>query len=501
MAQSKQSNHAPKWGEINDLELEEGDEWCGVPYGKGRVLPRPSKQQLEELWDGEDEPWLESVVLVDGEDDLNQLVILEDSILFSLIKEAFPTMKLPLKLHELKKQLNSCGADLIKTKFEDTYLIRFGNETNRQFPNLFRLKGLIFNGVDSEIYAPTFPVPIEFNHLSPSEQDDIIAQYQTTQIPYLVQEATDGVMIRLWFHPVIQEWVISTNGSVDAFDVSWSQRTIGDLFREVFEYLKTLNLEENQVYFFIMCHPENSFVIAHPCIHIEMVTTIDLNTLLEIDRFDLMGDLVYQLPSSQHTSFPIYLKTLHTYSGLTIDHVLGAIQKCSRRRPIQLVGFVLTPAPDSHGLVRRVRIENADFIEARNLLGSHDHLDKVSWDLYLHASLDQQEAFVQYFPFYLKTYLNAIILLNRYIKFLQEIYRQRYQDKKVVRTQPGTHAILKDLHMTYQSQVPNYSEINERLQQETIDNLFTIIHMGDEGYAPFPHAPFSPCPLYHFPPK
>lgn len=124
-------------------------------------------------------------------------------------------------------------------------------------------------------------MPIEFKDQSAVKQAEILRTLDATS--YVVQEALDGTLLRLWFHPEIKQWVVSTNGVEDANDAYWMN---GISFGSMF--ITTLNgifahLNENHVYLFALCHPLNVIVVNHMAARIYHVATYERLTLKEID--------------------------------------------------------------------------------------------------------------------------------------------------------------------------------------------------------------------------
>jgi len=100
-----------------------------------------------------------------------------------------------------------------------------------------------------------------------------------------VQEKLDGSIMKVWFNKRTEQWVVSTNGMVDARDATFRQeKTFYDMFFEAAfaSGLKYDRLDKSHTYCFELLHPENTVVIPHPRPRLVHIGTRDIATLKEL---------------------------------------------------------------------------------------------------------------------------------------------------------------------------------------------------------------------------
>ena len=114
--------------------------------------------------------------------------------------------------------------------------------------------------------------------------------------------------------------------------------------------------------------------------------------------------------------------------------------------PVRSAGFVIAFHPDRQGLIRRIRIENQNYIEARNLRGHAEDLRITLLDLMLHHPKQDMNRFLAYFPIY----RGEVRLMNQLMTAWQlqmiEVFYARYQDKQIIDLPPRQHAFLRTIH-------------------------------------------------------
>jgi hypothetical protein len=343
---------------------------------------------------------------------MKYLTIPPGSPLEGLLMEAFPAItQRPILVSQVSQLLEKCEASLFETIYPDTMMIVFGYNTNRLYPKMFRLRGLVFDNVTGQILSMTYPVPVEYKNLSLLERENLANNPFITKKAYVVQEALDGTLIRLWFHPKLQKWCVSTNGRINAFEAKWGtdhNLSFGDLFEPYrADILSRCVLDTHLVYLFIMCHPLSIVVINHHQPKVYHVATIDLNSLQEIS-YEITTLTPRGIDTIKYSELNSQLITpTLTDEHLTYDQVLTLAQTFDQEttKPVVSAGFVVTSYPDEHGVIHRIRVENHDYIEARDLRGNYEDSRKTLLDLMLNHSEADLNRFLFYFPMYMQEHV------------------------------------------------------------------------------------------------
>lgn len=334
--------------------------------------------------------------------------------------------------------LSEYGAKVCKTKFENMYIIKFDPQTQAYHPAVNQLRGVIFRVIEGKIYdihSLGYPVPIEYKDQSVETQESIVSHLKDTC--YSVQEALDGTLIRVWYHTESKEWKVSTNSKEDAHDAFWMNGvSFGDLFESTLEGI-SYNLNPNYVYLFTLCHPMNVIVVNHEKPKIYHLTTIDRITATEVSC-----DIGVSRP-------PVL--------QMTVDEVLNKTRD-SQGTPVASAGYVVVPVPNESGIVNRYRFENVNYTKARALRGESNNIEEIilqhllrvtdsNPDVPLETVPEKLAEFLQYYPMYLLSYNSVLNRINHLVKYIFQVYTQRYKYRQEVMVDPRHHHFIKDLHM------------------------------------------------------
>jgi hypothetical protein len=325
---------------------------------------------------------------------------------------------------ELREYLTKYGAELRSTKFPDTYLIKFSPHTQSTDPAINRLRGVIFNAKTLKVYSLGYPVPMEFKDQDKACQDSTLQTIKGQ--PYLVQEALDGTLIRLWFHEESGKWMLSTNSKEDANDAYWmNDLSFGELFESTLQTILN-GLNPDHVYLFSLCHPLNVIVVNHVQPHIYHVTTYDRVSLEEV-----VDDLGLERP-------PIH--------QISVDEVLERV-KSSKGTPVASAGYVIVQSIEGEDetVVHRYRFENANYTSARVLRGDSNKIESILLT-HMMNSPEQLEEFLLYYPIYVPTYNLLIERYNALAWMLYQTYSQRYQQHRYILVHPRHHRFLLEMH-------------------------------------------------------
>lgn len=175
---------------------------------------------------------------------------------------------------------NPTWRDILKSK---PYCIDY--HTNPAYPALVLFK---YNQIQSNFYDPvvkncrgiilhidgTTIIPVcipffKFGNYSEGYADTI--NWDTAR----VQEKIDGSLLKLWFYPQGKKWILSTNGTIDAFGATVpfpmnEIKTFGDAFLRATQcitleqFMMIHELKVDYTYLFELIGPYNKVVVSYP---------------------------------------------------------------------------------------------------------------------------------------------------------------------------------------------------------------------------------------------
>ena len=183
-----------------------------------------------------------------------------------------------------------------------------------------------------------------------------------------VQESEDGSVIKLFFHA--GQWISSTNKRLDAKRCSWSSdRSFHELFRDALperDYdSATAVLDRNNVYSFVLLHPENFIVRFQPVPELVHVATRSMLSLEEVSA---------DVPWARKPKF------------IDREDRPPALQ-CAGR------GVIFVDRSDLVD-VRRVKLDDPEYQTAHNLRKNMKHMHLS----YLACSPEEKRQFPEVFP-------------------------------------------------------------------------------------------------------
>jgi hypothetical protein len=338
---------------------------------------------------------------------------------------AFELIKKPLT--ELQEVLAEYCAEVKVTKYPQTCIIKFNPSTTASHPTINQLRGLIYNVETAEIYSLGYPVPAEFKDYSPTVQGNIVRSIKAAG--YTIHEALDGTLLRLWYHPLVKQWILSTNGVEDANDAYWMNGvSFGTLFNTTLTGILS-NLKTDYVYLFSLCHPLNVIVVNHEKPQIYHVATYDRTTLQEVEC-DLGVQKAPQLE-------------------MTVEDAIKSTQE-SISKPVLSAGFVIKQKPDADGVVYRFRVENANYTKARRLRGDTNEINLTIIGHLIKQDLDE---FLLYYPIYKQLAQQLQECINRLVTILTDEYTLRFKKHLKIFVHPLHHTFLFELHQIYLTQL------------------------------------------------
>jgi len=384
-------------------------------------------------------------------------------------------------VQEIREFLAEFSAELRETKFPNTFLIKFSQDTKVRNPMINHLKGLIFNHQTSQICSLTYPVPLEVKELPLEEQEEIVKEI--SQCEYNVQEALDGTLLRLSYmgddFPVQeselgscpQGWLLSTNGKEDARQAFWMNgHSFFDQFWSTSPKIDKDVLNKDCVYLFLLCHPLNVIVVNHLNAKIYHVATYDRTTMKEL--------VECQIGVEQPTTLE-----------LTVEEVQKKILE-SRDKPVASAGYMVTRKPDSNNMVHRYRFENFNYTKARDLRGDSNNVSFMLLGLILDKDQTKLDDFLQYYPIY-QTDINS--LQKRLVSLVAKFYREyglRYKEHSNIFVHPRHHRFLNEIHnqiylglLKEQKRTVQYTDILNFVKDlPTAKVLYLLNYIYDMGH-------------------
>lgn len=247
-------------------------------------------------------------------------------------------------------------------------------ETDMNLPESRECRGIIF---DKETLEPVCVPFFKFYNHGESKADKI--DWTTAR----VMDKVDGSLIKIWFSDKLDKWMISTNGTVDAFSAGLMDNpyfeTFGQLVMHCFEKNgvtpEQVLKDRGLVYMFELTSLFNKVVITYGEPSLTFLGVRDMMTYAEAPAFDLVVDGKVVIPAVK--SFP--LKTL--------DDVL----RCAEAYHGEAEGFVVCDAN-----YNRVKIKSAFYVKlhhAKDNQFTYDNAIKI-------VMKGEVEEFLAYFPEY-----------------------------------------------------------------------------------------------------
>ena len=233
-----------------------------------------------------------------------------------------------------------------------------------------------------------------------------------------VQEKVDGSLIKVWYDKKNYKWMVSTNGTIDAFKAPLGIggfETYGHLFKKatVFNSLTlfTCILNENYTYMFELISPYNRVVIEYDSIEIYFLGYRDNVTLKEyMPETDLALSYLYPIPERYE---------LHTYED---------VKNLANTLPWSQEGFVIC---DSN--FNRVKVKSPEYVKAHFIRNNNVVTDEKLIEIILENEIDE-------FLIYAKDFEERLL----YLKELKEKCINEIE-KNIVKLNPNEFSSRKEL--------------------------------------------------------
>ena len=335
--------------------------------------------------------------------------------LTNFIKQSIGEIESFLAIHQ---------AQLSKTSFPNTYIVKFTQETNVNDPEINHLKGLIFNHSTGTIISMTYPVPSEIKELTPDKLEIVLDTITSSQ--YRVEEQPDGTLFRYAYNADIEKWILSTNNKEDANVAFWMN---GIPLSQLFESIKNpaidvATFDKNHIHMFVMCHPLNVIVVNHEESKIYHVSTYDRTTLTEINI-----DLGISKPQ-------IFNLTPRQVNQQT---------KEAKETPVKSVGYMII-VTNKDNTTHRYRFENHNYTRAKELRGHSNNIEYHLLNMQYEKGQSVVDEFLQFYPIYKG---ELMTLMNRVDKLSAKLYREyglRYKNHEDIKVHSRHHKLLGELH-------------------------------------------------------
>ena len=199
-----------------------------------------------------------------------------------------------------------------------------------------------------------------------------------------VQEKIDGSLIKVFNDRGL--WLVSTNGTIDAFKAECGDSTFGDVFYSIIEkYMRVkdffAHLDPNFIYCFEMVHPQYNPIVIHynePAIY--FLGRRNMTTFEEDTRRS-------EFYSMDWMHFPKHFKYHSLYECIEAAHQMGDDEE----------GYVVTAINQrsNDGSFLRIKVKGDKYLELHRLRGNGPITITKIISLWQDDSLDD---FLAYFP-------------------------------------------------------------------------------------------------------
>ena len=223
-----------------------------------------------------------------------------------------------------------------------------------------------------------------------------------------VQEKVDGSLIKVFNDRGL--WLVSTNGTIDAFKAECGDSTFGDVFYSIIEKHMRIkdffaHLDPNFTYCFEMVHPQYNPIVIHynePAIYFlgrRNATTFEEDTRRS------------EFYSMDWMRFPKHFKYHSLYECIEAAHQMNDDEE----------GYVVTAInqKSDDGSFLRVKVKGDKYLELHRLRGNGPLTKKRIIEMWQEDSIDD---FLAYFPEYKKFVDETIFMTLHLAKKVDTIY-------------------------------------------------------------------------------
>lgn len=217
-----------------------------------------------------------------------------------------------------------------------------------------------------------------------------------------VQEKIDGSLIKVWFDNKNDKWMVSTNGTIDAFKAPLNiggYKTYGDLFKQaiIFEQSEFLYsvLNKDCTYMFELVSPYNRVVIEYNYTKVYFLGYRNNTTLQEyMPENDVILSNFFFIPKRYE---------LHTYED---------VKNLANTLPWSQEGFVVCDAN-----FNRVKVKSPEYVKAHFMRNNNVVTDEKLIEIILENEINE---FLVYAPDFKERLLMLKELKERCISDIEE---------------------------------------------------------------------------------
>lgn len=174
---------------------------------------------------------------------------------------------------------NVLEADQFKLRVKESdlyptlYLVCQSDESDNSIPLVRECNGIILEKETNKIVCYSFERCEDLETINP--------KINLNEARFDI--AIDGVLIRVFNYN--GTWIISTKKCIDAKKARWlTKKSFHEMFEEVFPTEKIANMDPNDCYSFILCHPDNNMVVKYETPKIYHIATRNMMTLQEYEK-------------------------------------------------------------------------------------------------------------------------------------------------------------------------------------------------------------------------
>ena len=258
-----------------------------------------------------------------------------------------------------------------------------------------------------------------------------------------VQQKVDGSLIKIWWD--VDGWIISTNGTIDAYKAECGDTTYGKLAEEVIDRIPNFfeMLDTDYTYMFELTSPYNRIVVRYEGTNLWYLGRRNISNQIEDNEPLLLNGVLHP---------EIYLH--HSLSEcIAAAHEMGDDEE----------GYVVC---DAH--FNRIKIKGDEYLALHKMRGNGPLTVLRVVEMYQHGTLDD---FVAYYPEF-KDFTDDVI---EHIRYYIEVCETAF---KVVNSVVGAMGERRDFAMyanTYMPIVRSY--LYARLDEKVKDGSDYLMNM------------------------
>jgi hypothetical protein len=157
--------------------------------------------------------------------------------------------------------------------YPSLYLVCQTEESDNSIPFVRECNGIILEKETNKIVCYSFEKSEDMENINP--------KINLNESRFDI--SIDGVLIRVYNYNGV--WMISTKKCIDAKKARWlTNKSFHEMFEEVFPTEKIANMDVNDCYTFILCHPDNNMVVKYDSPRLYHIATRNMTTFQEYEK-------------------------------------------------------------------------------------------------------------------------------------------------------------------------------------------------------------------------